>query len=117
MRMVRLLVATMVLPGAALAADTTLTFGLLPDPANMVGCIRFEPAMERPYTLTVSGSTVELTSAGGISMRMAVVRPDVYHAVFDLSGERLDYTADLGATKSLSVRDNNLGCKFSAKPS
>ena len=30
-------------------------------------------------------------------------------------GERLDYTADLGATKTLSVRGNNLGCKWSAK--
>ena len=116
MRTSLILLATLVAPAAVLAADSTLTFQLLPDPANMTGCLALGPSFDRPFTVTVSGDAVELASPGGIRTRMDPVRPDVYHAAFELSGERLDYTADLGANKSLSVRGNNLGCKWSAKP-
>lgn len=33
----------------------------------------------------------------------------------DLAGERLEYTLDLGAARTLSVRGNNFGCKWSGK--
>ena len=42
------------------------------------------------------------------------MKTNVYQTVLELSGERLDYVADLDA-KTISVRGNNLGCKWSAK--
>jgi len=115
MRPALLLLSTTIAPAAALAADATLTFQLAADPANMTTCLALGPSFDRPFTVTVSGDVVELISPGGIRSRMDPVGQDVYHTAFELSGERLDYTADLGATKSLSVRGNNLGCKWSAK--
>jgi hypothetical protein len=115
MRPALLLLSTTIAPAAALAADATLAFQLAADPANMTACLALGPSFDRPFTVTMSGDVVELISPGGIRSRMDSVGQDVYHTAFDLSGERLDYTADLGATKSLSVRGNNLGCKWSAK--
>jgi hypothetical protein len=109
-----LLIALLASPLTAQAADGTYTFRLLPDPANMTSCIGLEPSFERPFTLTMAGGTGTLTSAGGVSIAMSPSAPDRYHGTFELSGERLDYTADLGA-RTLSVRGNNLGCKFSGK--
>jgi hypothetical protein len=100
---------------AVLAADTTLTFRLAQDPANLPDCMQMAPSFERPYTLVVAGGTATLTSAGGVSIGMTAAGPDTYRGVFELSGERLDYTAELGATRTLSVRGNTLGCKWLAK--
>jgi hypothetical protein len=115
MRTYLFLAVILALPGAAQAQ--TYTFKMLPDPNNMTACISMEPSFERPYTLVMNGPTGTLTSAGGIPIHMSPSGPTKYHGVFELSGERLDYTADLGATKTLSVRGNNLGCRFSAKAS
>jgi hypothetical protein len=62
----------------------------------------------------MSGLTV-VPAIGGIRIDMSPSAPDTYHGVFELSGERLDYTAALGASNVLSVRGNNLGCKWSGK--
>lgn len=113
MRRVLLLVALTV-PIVAYAADSTATFRLVPDPANMTACIGLAPQFEREHTLTVSGDTVKITAPGGISSLMKPVKPNVYETVVELAGERLDYVADLGG-KLFSVRGNNLGCKWSAK--
>jgi hypothetical protein len=115
MRTTLFLLATLAVPFAATAADGTYTFRLLPDPNNMTACIGMEPSFERPYTLVMANGTGTLTSAGGVSLHMSPSAADNYHGIFELSGERLDYTAALGATKTLSVRGNNLGCRFSGK--
>jgi hypothetical protein len=101
--------------GIAYAADGTFTFRLDQDPGNLTDCIRMAPSFERPFILTVSSGTATLTSAGGVHIGMSPSAPDRYHGIFDLSGERLDYTAELGASKTLSVRGNNLGCKWMGK--
>jgi hypothetical protein len=109
-----LLLAALAAPIVAHAADSTSTFRFEPDPANMSACIAMAPQFEREHTLTVTGDTVKLTGPGGLSEQMTLARPNVYTTEFALSGERLDYTADLAA-KTISVRGNNLGCKWSAK--
>lgn len=115
MRNTLILAAILALPGTAYAQ--TYTFKMLPDPNNMTACINMEPSFERPYTLVMANGTGTLTSAGGIPIHMSPSSGTKYHGIFELSGERLDYTADLGNPVMLSVRGNNLGCKFSAKAS
>ena len=115
MRPALLLLSLLAAPAAAQTADGTYTFNLLPDPANMTDCINLEPSFQRPFTLVIAGSSGTLTSAGGISIQMNPSAPNKYTGVFELSLQRFDYTADLGAAKTLSVVGNNLGCKFSGK--
>ena len=110
-----LLLAALVAPVAAFAADGTMSFEMVADPGNMTACLAMGPSFDRPFTVTVAGSNVTLTSPGGINMSMEPAGPDKYHAVFELSGERLDSVADLGAAKTLSIRGNNLGCKWMGK--
>jgi hypothetical protein len=110
-----LVTAAVTVPAAAYAAEGTYSFNLLPDPANMTSCVGLEPSFERPFTLVMANGTGTLTSAGGISLQMSPSGPDKYHGVFELSLERFDFTADLGPARTLSVRGNNLGCKFSGK--
>ena len=101
-------------PAEGLATDVTLNFMLANDPANLVDCLRWGPAFERPFTLTVSGNRATLTSGGGVHVVMEPAGSDKYRGVFDLSGERLNYTADVAA-KTLLAHENNLGCKWTAK--
>ena len=109
-----LLLAVLSAPIAAHAADATSTFRFAPDPANMSACIALAPQLEREHTLTVAGDTVKITGPGDLSEVMKQARPNVYEAVLQLAGERLDYTADLAA-KTVAVRGDDLGCKWSAK--
>lgn len=108
------LLAALSAPIAAYAADSTSTFRFTADPANMTACIGMAPQFEREHTLTVSGDAVRLTGPGNLSEPMKLAKPNIYEMVLQLSGERLDYTADLAA-RTISVRGNNLGCKWSAK--
>jgi hypothetical protein len=108
------LLAALAAPVAAYAVDSTSTFRFTADPANMTACIGMAPQFEREHTLTVAGDTVNLTGPGGLSEPMKLAKPNVYAMVLQLAGERLDYTADLAA-KTISVRGQNLGCKWSAK--
>lgn len=114
MRALLVPLAALLLPAAAAAADGTYTFHLAQDPANLPDCIAMAPSFELPYTLTMSGGIGTLTSSGGINITMSPSSADKYHGVFELSGERLDYTAVLGPTTTLSVVGNNLGCRWLA---
>lgn len=109
-----LLLTMMAAPLAAYAADSTQSFRFTQDPSNMTACLKMAPQFEREHTLTVAGDSVKLTGPGGLNTQMKAVKPNVYETVLELSGERLDYVADLAA-KMLTVKGNNLGCKWSAK--
>ena len=108
------LAAALAAPLAVHAADSTSTFRFAADPANMTACIALAPQFEREHTLTAAGDTVRITGPGGLSEQMKPMKTNVYQTVLELSGERPDYVADLDA-KTISVRGNNLGCKWSAK--
>jgi hypothetical protein len=114
MRIKLFLLAMFGLPAEGLAADVTLSFMLANDPANLVDCLSWGPAFERPYTLVASDGRATLTSGGGVHVAMESAGSDTYRGVFDLSGERLNFTADVAA-KTLSASENNLGCKWTAK--
>ena len=115
MRRTALFLAAIAVPVAASAADEVFQFQLAPDPANMAACIALAPQLERGQTVVKSGDKVEITAAGGLKSRMDPVQTDVYRTVVELAGERLEYTLQTGASSTLSVRGNNLGCKWSGK--
>ncbi len=81
----------------------------------MAACIALAPQLERGQTAVRSGDKVEIIAAGGLKTRMDLMQSDIYRTVVELAGERLEYTLDLGAARTLSVRGNNLGCKWSGK--
>jgi hypothetical protein len=111
------LCAGLALPLAAIAQDSVTQFRFVADPGNISGCIQLEPGLERVHTLTVRGGNVDIESAGGIGGRMKLVRPNVYEEVFELSGVRLDTTADFSTTPpTVNLVSNNLGCKFKSGP-
>src|SRR4029453_14846991 len=97
MRLKLFLFALFALPAEGLAADVTLNFMLANDPANLADCLRWGPAFERPFTLTGSGGGATLTSGGGVHVVMEPEGSDKYRGVFDLSGEHLNYSADVAA--------------------
>ena len=70
-----LLLLAIAAPGAASAADSSQTFRLVQDPANMASCLRLAPQFEREHTLTVSGDSVRVSAPGGLSERMKPVKP------------------------------------------
>ena len=114
-RCVLLAAVATLLPLLATAQDAVVEFRLAQDPKNIQGCTALDSAMTRVHTLTIKGGQAEIKSAGGIDDEMKLVRPSVYQTVFALSGARLLVVADLSATpKTLTVTDNNRGCKWMA---
>ena len=103
------------LPMLAMAQDSVTEFRLAQDPKNIQGCTALDSSMTRVHTLPIKGGQAEIKSAGGIDDEMKLVRPNVYQTVFALGGARLVVVADLSATpKTLTVTDNNRGCKWMA---
>ena len=103
------------LPAAVLAQDGQATFWLKGDPNNISGCIAFDPQFTRRHTFTLKDGKAEVTSPGGLNTSLGLVRPDVYQTRLRMAGLNMLVTADLAATpKTLTVKDSNLGCAWSA---
>jgi len=110
-----LAVIPILLPTLATAQDSVIEFRLVQDPKNIQGCTALDSSMTRVHTLTIKGGHAEIKTAGGIDDEMKLVRPNVYETVFSLAGARLAVVADLSASpKTLTVTDNNRGCKWMA---
>ena len=106
---------TAALPLAALAQDAEANFWLKGDANNIQGCIRFDPQFTRKHTFTLKGGQAEVTSPGGINTKLSPVRPDVYETRLQMAGLNMLVTADLAATpRTLTVKDTNMGCAWSA---
>jgi hypothetical protein len=103
------------LPFAALAQDGQANFWLKGDANNIQGCIGFDPQFTRKHTFTLTGGQAEVTSPGGINTKLTLVRPNVYETRLQMAGLNMLVTADLAATpKTLTVKDTNMGCAWSA---
>jgi hypothetical protein len=95
-------------PLAASAQDSVTKFRLTGDPGNISGCIALESSMARVHTLTV---------AGGIDQKLKPSKPGLYVADFEMSGARLDVTADTTvAPNTLTVISKALNCKWTGQP-
>ena len=112
------IVAILLLPSAALAAEDSVTrFRLAGDASNVTACKVLNPALGRQHTVSVRNSDVEITSAGGIEGRMTEIGPGIYRVAFELAGMRLDVVADLSIPRrTLTVAEQELGCKWQATP-
>jgi hypothetical protein len=103
------------LPFAVLAQDAQANFWLKGDSSNITGCIRFDPQFTRKHTFTLKNGQAEVTSPGGLNTKLSLVRPEVYETRLQLSGLNMLVTADLAGTpKTLTVKDSNMGCAWSA---
>lgn len=103
------------LPVAAGAQDAEVTFWLKGAPGNIQGCIAADPSFTREQTFKLTNGQAEVRSAGGINVKLKLVRPSVYAGDFDLGRMNLHMVADLAATpKTLTVTNQDLGCKWSA---
>ena len=103
------------LPAAAMAQDAEFKFWLKGASDNIQGCIAAEPAFTREQTFVLANGEAEVKMAGGVHVKMKLERPNVYVGNFDLGRLNLHMVADLSATpKSLTVTNQDLGCKWSA---
>ena len=103
------------LPPAVLAQDAQATFWLKGSANNIQGCMAFDSQFTRKHTFTLKGGKAEVTSPGGIDTKLSLVRADVYETRIQMGGLNMLVTADLAATpKTLTVKDTNMGCAWSA---
>ena len=94
------------------AAGPSYSFRLAPA-RNPGGCSRLDTALSREHTVTVSGATAIVKSAGGVDDVARQVSPGVYATNFSLANVRLDVTADLSKSpKTLVVVEKNAGCRW-----
>ena len=103
------------LPTAAIAQNAEVHFWLQGAPNNIQGCIAADPSFTRDHTFLLTNGQAEIKSAGGINIKLKQSRPGVYTGDFDLGRMNLDIVADLtGTLKTLTVTNQNLGCRWSA---
>ncbi len=99
----------------AFAQDKPIEFRLAPAESNPVGCRALDPALSRVHTVTRTGNTATIKSAGGVDDTLKQKTPNVYTTVFALSGTRLDVVVDASATpRTLTVVEAQRGCKWNA---
>jgi hypothetical protein len=99
----------------AFAQDKPIEFRLVAAKTNPVGCNALDAAMSHVHTVTKTGDTVVIKSAGGIDDKMKQKTPNVYTTVFSLGGTKLDIVADASVKPAtLSVVEAQRGCKWNA---
>lgn len=94
---------------------TPIEFRVVADSGNPSSCQRFDAALSRVHTLTRTGATASLTSAGGISSTMTQTAPNVFMTNYSLGTTTLNVVADASTSpKTLQVREAKLGCRWHA---
>ncbi len=112
--------ATLALAGllpfaAAAQQDVEVKFRFKENPNSITGCIQADSSFTRVHTFKIVNGQVELRSAGGIDVKMKLIRPNIYEGRYDLGRMNIIYTADLGATPpTLVAQSRDGGCKWNA---
>jgi hypothetical protein len=100
--------------GAA-AQDAAIQFRVVATDSNPSACRQFDSALSRVHTLTRTGDSASLRSAGGVNSAMKQTTPGVYTTTFSLGGTTLNVVADASKSpKSLTVTEPRLGCRWNA---
>jgi hypothetical protein len=100
--------------GAA-AQDAAIQFRVVATDRNPSACKQFDSALSRVHTLTPTGDSASLRSAGGVNSAMKQTTPGVYTTNFSLGGTTLNVVADASKSpKSLTVTEPKLGCRWNA---
>jgi hypothetical protein len=108
-------VLAVILAAPAFAQDKPIEFRLAAAKTNPVGCTALDAALSRVHTVTKTGNSAVIKSAGGIDDKMKQTKPNVYTTNFSLSGVKLDVVADASVTPAtLSVVEAQRGCKWNA---
>jgi hypothetical protein len=99
----------------ASAQDAAIQFRLEPATGNPALCSTYDASLSRVHTVTMSGATATIKSAGGIDDTMKETSPKIYTTVFQLAGKRFPIVADASKTpRTLSVTEPDYGCKWNA---
>jgi hypothetical protein len=100
---------------AAAAQDTAIQFRVVATDGNPSACRQFDSALSRVHTLTPTGDSASLRSAGGVNSAMKQTTPGVFTTNFSLGGTTLNVVADASKSpKSLTVTEPRLGCRWNA---
>jgi len=99
----------------AVAQDAAIQFRVVAIDRNPSACKQFDSALSRVHTLTPTGDSASLRSAGGVNSAMKQTTPGVYTTNFSLGGTTLNVVADASKSpKSLTVTEPKLGCRWNA---
>jgi hypothetical protein len=99
----------------AVAQDAAIPFRVVATDRNPAACQRFDAALSRVHTFTVTGGGASLRSAGGVNSDMTQATPGVYTTNFSLGGTTLNVVADGSKSpKTLTVTEPRLGCRWNA---
>jgi hypothetical protein len=109
-------VALAALLPAVASAQQSVGFWLAAVPGNIQGCLAADPTFTREHVFTLKDGQAEITSAGGMRLKMKLAKPNVYEGDYQLGQLHLHFVADLGAAPpTLNVSERNLGCKWTGK--
>jgi hypothetical protein len=104
-----------VFSAGAAAQDAAIQFRVVATDSNPSACRQFDSALSRVHTLTRTGDSASLRSAGGVNSDMTQTTPGVYTTTFSLGGTTLNVVADASKSpKSLTVTEPRLGCRWNA---
>jgi hypothetical protein len=109
-------VALAALLPAVASAQQSVGFWLAGLPGNMQGCLAADTSFTREHVFTLKDGQAEITSAGGVHLKMKPTKPNVYEGDYQLGQLHLHFVADIGAAPpTLNVSERNLGCTWAAK--
>mgnify|MGYP006281548455 CR=1 FL=1 len=97
------------------AAATTVEFRVVPTDRNPSSCQRWDADLSRVHTVTRSGDTATLRTAGGIARPMAMTAPNVFTTTMTIGGVNFDVVANAAPPPgSLDISEPRTGCRWSA---
>ena len=84
------------LPTAAWAQSANFRLAALP--GNIQGCIAADPQFTRVHVFTLKDGEAEVTTAGGMQLKMKLTQPNVYEGDYQLGSLHMHYVAARSAT-------------------
>ncbi len=93
-----------------------MMFRLTAGDRNPSACQQVDAAMSRPQSVTIVGDTAVLKSNGGINGTAKQADPGVYKSKWTLANVTFDIEVN-ASTKTLTVAEPKLGCKWSGTSS
>ena len=96
-------------------SQSTIEFRVVPTDRNPSACQRWDADLSRVHTVTRTGDTATLRTAGGVTRAMTMTSPNVFTTTFAIGGTNFNVVADASKSPgSLDISEPRLGCRWSA---